>query len=108
MFPRNILTILKVSSFLCESCTVRVTGFSACTCRKCVPFVAYAILVANTHKKDETFKMVRILRGNIIYDHFFFYIYVGLTNVSDSPNMSDYVIFPQTRLTWLEGKRPPH
>jgi hypothetical protein len=26
-------------------------------------------LVANTHKKDETFKMVRILRGNIIYDH---------------------------------------
>jgi hypothetical protein len=48
---------------------VRVTGFTVCTCRKCVPFVAYIILVANTHKKDETFKMVRILRGNIIYDH---------------------------------------
>jgi hypothetical protein len=50
---------------------VRVTGFSVCTCtcRKCVPFVAYTILVVNTHKKDETFKMVRILRGNIIYDH---------------------------------------
>jgi hypothetical protein len=31
--------------------------------------VAYTILVANTHKKDETFKMVRILWGNIIYDH---------------------------------------
>jgi hypothetical protein len=25
---------------------VRVTGFSVCTCRKCVPFVAYTILVA--------------------------------------------------------------
>ena len=35
-------------------------------------------------------------------------IYVGLTNVSSSTNMSDYVIFPQTRLIWLEGKRPPH
>jgi hypothetical protein len=52
-----------------KSCTVRVTGFSVCTCRKCVPFVAYTIWVTNTHKKDETFKMVRILRGNIIYDH---------------------------------------
>jgi hypothetical protein len=40
--------------------------------------------------------------------YIFFYIYVGLTNVSDSPNMSDYVIFPQTFLIWLEGKRPPH
>jgi hypothetical protein len=48
---------------------VRVTGFSVCTCRQCVPFVAYTILVANKHKKDETFKIVRTLRGNIIYDH---------------------------------------
>ena len=48
---------------------VRITDFSVCTCRKCVPSVAYTILVANTHKKDESFKMVRILRGNIIYDH---------------------------------------
>jgi hypothetical protein len=28
--------------------------------------------------------------------------------MSDSQNMSDYVIFPQTRLIWFEGKHPPH
>ena len=28
--------------------------------------------------------------------------------MSDSPNMFDYVIFPQTRLIWLQGKLPPH
>ena len=48
---------------------VRITGFSVCMCRKCVPFAAYTILVTNTHKKDETFKIVRILWENIIYDH---------------------------------------
>ena len=41
-----------------KSCTVRVriTGFSVCTCRKCVPFVAYTILVANAHKKTKLLK----------------------------------------------------
>jgi hypothetical protein len=37
-----------------------------------IPDVGFSIIGnihANTPKKDETFKMVRILRGNFIYDH---------------------------------------
>ena len=46
----------KRARFYKETCT--------CTCHKCVPFVAYTILVVNTHKKDETFKMAKIIRAH--------------------------------------------
>ena len=50
----------------------------------------------------------RNIQCSVAKFYIYIYIYVGLTNVSDSPNMSDYIIFPQTRLIWLEGKPPPH